>query len=416
MAPGRVPVLGHLPALAARPMRFLERLRPAGGLARVDLGRRPMVFLTAPALVHELLTEHSDRCERGLIYDRARTVFGNGLATSDGAFHRAQRRVVQPAFGRQRVAGYTEVMRRRTSALVESWRPGQVVALDVALDRLTLDIAADALFDRELSPEAADQVRRLIPVIVHGLLWRMLVPARLDGRLPPPAVRRFDTAAARLRAVLDRAIGARRDAPGTDLLGVLLAGMSEEAARDEVVSLLMAGTETLASTLTWMFYEIAGRPEIERRLREEPGGDYARRVVDETLRLHAPLLFTRRLREPVTLAGVRLPEGTELAYSPHALHRDPSVFDRAGEFDPDRWLSAPADSLPRGAFTPFSVGVHRCIGESYARAALATITAAITARWRFHPVPGYRPRIVPAEIPRLRSLPVILRESAPSAH
>src|SRR5437588_6939224 len=128
-APGRLPVLGHLVALARNPFQFLESLRAVGDIVRVDLANWPVYMLTTSKLVREALVTRSGSLARGRIYDRARVLFGNGLATSEGSFHRQRRRLVQPAFHHQRIAGYADAMRRHTAELTASWQPGQQMAI-----------------------------------------------------------------------------------------------------------------------------------------------------------------------------------------------------------------------------------------------------------------------------------------------
>ena len=431
-APGRIPLVGHLWALWREPLAFLQSLSEVGELVRVDLGPMPVYVVTTPGLQQQVLTTHAASFTRGRIYDRARSLFGNGLATSDGGYHLRQRRLVQPAFHRTRIAGYAEVMNDRTRERAGSWHAGQVVAVDRSMHELTLGIAVDALFADGLDPATTGEIHGLVPAIMAGIPVRMATPARLDRWPIVPANRRFDAAAERLRALVDELVAARRhDHRGRgsgDLLSLLLdardadtgEAMTDVQVCDEVISLLLAGTETPGTTLSWAFYELARHPEVEARLHAEvdatvgtgPVGledlarlEYTARVLQEVLRLHPTLLFTRRATRSVALGGVHLPAGTEVAYSPYALHRDPRTYPQPTHFDPDRWL--PGRSAPsHETFSPFGAGRHKCLGEAFGWTEMMIAVAVVAARWRLRVAEGHVVREVPAEVPRPGALPM----------
>lgn len=251
-APGRLPVLGHLPALGCNPFRFLESLRAVGDIVRVDLASWPVYVLTTPQLVYEALVTQSATLERGRVYDRARALFGNGLATSDGPVHRQRRHLIQPAFHHQRIAHYTNVIQRHTRKLMDTWQPGQQIAIDQVMHELTLRIAADALFSVDIDSTNIAEIYDHVPTIMRGIAIRMLTPRYFD-RWPVPANKRFDAASARLRNIVMELIAARRQSnhQRDDLLSILLAAqdaysgdsMSDIEVCDEVISLLIAGTK-----------------------------------------------------------------------------------------------------------------------------------------------------------------------------
>lgn len=429
-APGRMPLLGHTLALARDPLRFLESLRDVGNVVRVDLGNWPVFMLTTPELVREALVVRPSSLARGRIYDRARALFGDGLATSEGVLHRQQRRLVQPAFHRRQIAEYTGKMNRHAEELAASWRPGQRVAVDQAMRELTLRIVVDVLFATDLSRASAAQVQRLVPTIMNGIAIRMITPRRLD-HWPIPPNRRFDAAATQLRGIVDDVVAQHRS-PGSEpdnLLTLLTTArdadgglpMSDTQLRDEATSLLIAGAETPATTLAWTFHELAAHPEVERRLHAEVDAvtenrpisldmlgrmEYTRRVLTEVLRRHSVLLFTRRATEDTELGGIPIPAGTEIAYSPHALHRDPHLYSEPSRFDPDRWLTDAHSSSQ--SFNPFGIGHHRCVGEAFAWSEMVVVVAAIARRWQLRPAKGYVVREVAAEVPRPSALPMVV--------
>jgi cytochrome P450 len=406
VAPGRWPVLGHTPALLRHRFGFTEGLRRHGDLVRVYLGDLPMYFVTTAGLTNEVLVTRSANFEKGAMFDKFRPFVGNGLVNSGGAFHLRQRRLIQPAFHRERIMRHTEMMETAVFELCESWEPGEIREINDDMQALAVSIVGQALFGTELGDSAIEEARRSIPVVIrHGMI-RALSPEPV-GRLLVRGNRRFEQAVTRMRSVVDEVITSWR-AEGRDrgdLLSMLLlardtdgAAMSDEQVYDEVVTLLSAGIETSALALAWMFCEIARHPEVERRVHDEVDHvlagrrrvtfddvaklTYLRQVINETLRMYPIWILMRRTTEPVELGGVRIPRGAEVTVSPHALHFDPRNFPDPHRFDPDRWAPEAVGDIPRGAFVPFGAGNRQCVGYQFALLEMAVTAATIASRWR----------------------------------
>ncbi|MBW5480529.1 cytochrome P450 [Streptomyces bambusae] len=430
--PGAVPLLGHALALWRNPLGFLSSLRRHGDLVRVDLGTMPMYVATTPELVHEVMVRQSGCFEKGRFFDRLRPLAGNGLANSDGELHKRHRRMIQPMFSRERIAGYSEIMSRNADALACSWTAGDVIDLEPAMAGYAVETLAATLFSTDIGLPAVEAVRKNLPVLLTNLLIRAASPKMLD-RLPIPANRRFDKAAANLRAVIDEVVATSRAAGAgdhDDLLSLLLAandpesgtGMSDVQVRDELATILFAGSETTAATLAWTFHELGGRPDVEDSLVDEirrvvgdgpvtaehvPHLQGIRRVIDEVIRLHGVTLLMRRTTEPVSLGGTLLPPGTEVAFSLYALHRDPGLYENADRFDPDRWLPERQATGPgRQAYIPFGAGNRKCIGDLFVWTEATIAIATILRRWRLVPVPGHTPREVASAVAHADRIPM----------
>ncbi|WP_175409289.1 cytochrome P450, partial [Streptomyces sp. TRM64462] len=429
---GALPVLGHALQLGRRPIAFLESLRTVGPVVRVDLGTWPVHVLTDPELVHTVLVGDGRSFGRGRVFERLRPLFGNGIVTTDGDFHRRQRRLIQPAFHRDHIDVYARQMSAQADAMAGSWTAGREISVLEEMRRLALTAVADLTFSGDLAKPAVAEVHRSLPVVLEGMLMRAVMPKALDP-LPIPANRRFDTAAARLRRIIDQVIAEYgTDGPDRrDLLAMLMSSedpetgrtMTARQVRDEVIAIMFAGTETPATTMAWIFHELGRHPEAEKRLHAEvdevvgtgpvrpehlPRLTYTYCVFQEALRLHSPLLFTRHALGPVTLGGVRIREGAELAYSPYALHRDPELYPDPTSFTPERWSgSAPARAPRLHSFIPFGAGPHKCIGDSFAVAEILTTVATVASRWRLVHAPGADVREMPAGIPQPNALPMI---------
>ncbi len=310
-------------------------------------------------------------------------------------------------------------MARTASDLIESWRPGQIVAVDKRMEDLALTVVGRTLFSTELGQDVIAEVQRSMPVLIKYVAVRALSP-KLVERLPIPSNRRFDEAATRFRRVVAEVIGAAR-AEGKDhgdLLSMLLLardedtgeGMSDQQVHDEVVTILTAGAETTAVALAWFFHELGRHPEVERRFHAEidqvlagrmatfddiPKLEYTQRIINEVLRKYPLVILMRRARTDVDLGGVHIRPGTEVALSQYALHHDPRLYPNPTNFDPDRWLTDCAAKLPKGAFIPFGAGLRHCPGYSFAETEIAIVAATVATRWRLVPVAGksVRPKL-----------------------
>lgn len=417
-APGRWPVLGHTPALLRHRFGFTEGLHVHGEVVRVYLGTLPMYFVTTPELTHDVLVTDSANFRKGAMFDRFRPFVGNGLVNSEGGFHLRQRRLVQPAFHRDRIARYTGKMTTAVSRLSESWRPGELREINEDMQALAVTIVGEALFGTEFGRVAIEEARRSLPVVIRHGMVRALSPA-FAGPLMVRGNRRFDRAVRRMREVVGTLIGEWHTTGGGedrgDLLSMLLTArdedgepMTDQQAHDEVVTLLSAGIETSALALAWVFHEIARHPDVEGRVHEEidrvlagrpvtaadvPKLTYVQQVVTETLRVYPIWILMRRTLRPVRLGGVPLPEDTEVTISPHALHHDARWFPDPYRFDPDRWAGDRTRNVPRGAFIPFGAGNRMCVGNAFAMTEMTVTVATIASRWRLVPVPE-RPVLV----------------------
>jgi cytochrome P450 len=410
VAPGRWPFLGHSPALLRHRFAFTDSLREHGEIVKLYLGPLPAYLVTSPRLAHEVLVTAGPKFRKGAMFDKFRPFVGNGLVLSNGDFHLHQRRLMQPAFHRDRLVAYAATMRRAAADLSDSWRPGEVRLIDEDLQGLAVTIVGEALFSTELGKAAIAEARRSIYVIIQQGMIRALSPKFVE-KLPIPGNRRFDEAITRMQAIVLAVIRDWR-AAGVDhgdlLSMLLLAGMTDEQARDEVLTLLTAGIETTALALAWTFHELGRNPDVEARVHAEidevlggrpiTGEDlpelvYLRQVVDEVLR-HYPLwMLMRRTLTDVDLGGTRLPEGSEVIVSPHALHHDPASFADPARFDPDRWSPERVKQQPKGAFIPFGAGTRQCVGNVFAQNEIVITVATVAARWRLVPVPGRPVRV-----------------------
>jgi cytochrome P450 len=338
---------------------------------------------------------------------------GNGLLTSEGEFWLRQRRVLQPAFHRERLVGYAQTMVDRAEAKASTWHDGEERAMHPELMRLTLDIVSRCLFGADLGDDAV-AIGTAIGRSVHAVYQRLnsfwlFVPERM----PTPQTPQIRRSAASLDRIVYRIIDERR-ADGQDrgdVLSMLLAardergaGMPRRQVRDEVMTLFLAGHETTAIALTWTLFLLAQQPAAEARLHAElasvlgdrppsfadvPHLTEAQRIVNESMRLYPPAwIVEREALEDVEIAGVSVRRGTTVMISQWVTQRDPRWFPDPDSFEPDRWLNGQAATLPRYAYFPFGGGPRMCIGYSFATTEAILLLATLAQRFRFELVSG----------------------------
>ncbi|BAJ26207.1 MULTISPECIES: cytochrome P450 [Kitasatospora] len=431
-APGALPLLGHGHRLLSGPVDFLSSLHAHGDLVAVRLGPTTAQVPCHPALLARVLGDDRLFDKGGVFYDRARDVAGNGLVTCPYGDHRRQRRLVQSAFRRSQLAHYAGAAQAEVDAAAADWRPGLVVDAFPLFYGIALRTLARTLYSTAISAELAAGVERSFDTVLNGLFRQMFLPAPVR-RLPLPANLRYRRSLAYLHAATRQLITSYRSERGdrgdrtpgdegaTDLLSALLdavdeegggSGLSDAEVHDQVITLLAAGTETVAATLTWALWRLSLHPAAAEQVRAElagvlPGGrpptpeDLPRlaavdRVLSETLRLHPPgWLFTRLTTAPTELAGRELPPGTTLVFSPAAVSRHPAAYDSPAVFDPDRWRPERVTPAARQAFLPFGTGARKCVGDLFARTECAVALATLLSRWRFTPEPDADLRPVP---------------------
>jgi cytochrome P450 len=401
-------LLGSLPDARRDPLAFVLRVSAEyGDIVHIRLATLRVYLLNHPDDIEQVLVTHQHRFVKGRSLGRARQLFGNGLLTSDGALHSHQRRLVQPAFHRQRLSGYAEAMISLAVEHRDRWQAGDALDIAGAMSRLTLAIAGSTLFGsdaRMLVEEAGETLETATALLEVAILPLALV----TDVLPLPHVRRLRAA----RAKLDRMLGEliayrRRDNPQNgDLLSMLLAargeaggGMSDQQLRDELTTILLAGHETTANALAWTWYLLARHPNVEARLHAEidarlgtrrPTADdlsrltYTRMVFAEAMRLYPPAWLLGRVAvEDHEVRGYVVPAGSIVVVSPWAVHRDEAYFPDGGRFDPDRWLPEHQATRPRFSYFPFGGGSRGCMGEAFAWMEGVLIIAALAQRWRF---------------------------------
>lgn len=401
---------------AGNPIGLFERLRATyGPIAHYRALRSHYVLIDDPELLRQVLVVQAENFVKERTQQRARLLLGNGLITNEGESHRTQRRLAQPAFYRQRIVHYAEEMVRRTERLAEEWEKRGETDVFEDMMRLALGITATTLFSAELDVE---ELGREVNAIMGLYNFLVLLPAAEQlVHYPLPGIVRFRQARARLDATIYRLIAERRasGAKLNDLLGMLLdaryedgSGMSDEQLRDELITILLAGYETIANALTWTWYLLAQAPAAESRMHEElarvlggraptvedlPKLPYLEMVLYESMRMYPPAwIMGRRAKADFELGGYRLPAKTTVLMCQWVSHRNGEYFPEPERFEPERWTAERKASRPKLSYYPFGAGARQCIGESFAWMEAQLVMATLAQRFQLRLAPGQRAR------------------------
>ena len=424
-------LLGNARQFTNDPLGMMAQAAALGRITQLRFLTETAFMLHEPEDIKWVLVDNHRNYLKGRGTQALRPILGEGLLTSEDDLHARQRRLVHPAFHRQRIAAYAAIISRFAGAHIAGWQDGQALDLHDELMHLTMMIVAQCLFDVDVSGDAST-LGEAITRLIEGFDFSRVGPV---GQF----IERFDFARQRQRketlAVLEKLIYAlirQRRAEGVDhgdLLSMLVLGegatpaseaeqqMSDKQARDELLTLFLAGHETTALAVTYTFYLLSHHPEVEAKLLAElnevlgPAGsaearlpgwedlprlEYTRRVFSEAMRIYPPAYATARIaRHDDEIAGCRIPAGSTLIVSPYVTHRDARYWPDPQKFDPDRFLPAAEAQRPKFAYFPFGGGPRRCIGEPFAWMEGQLLVEALAHRFHIEVKQGYTPELQP---------------------
>ena len=416
--------LSPLLGMRRNPLLYMEELhREYGDLIHYRALGREIFILLHPEMTQDMLINRSRNHHQGRVMQRSRKVLGNGLLTSEDSFHLRQRRLIQPAFHRQRVFGYGRAMVDYAERHQQHWRSGAVIDVHQEMMRLTLAIVGKTLFDTDVEGDSRD-IGRALHTFMYLFKFAVLPFSEYLEKLPIPPVLRLKKARAQIDRIIYRFIEERRRSGEDhgDLLSTLLAAEDTEApgggdrmnnhqVRDECVTLILAGHETTANALTWTFFLLAQHPEVAERLKNEldrvlggrapqpedyPNLKYAEMVLSESMRLYPPAWgIARTVIEGYEAFGTRFPKNAIVLTSQWITHRDPRWYPHPLTFDPQRWTPEARSRRPKFCYFPFGAGPRQCIGESFAWMEGVLLLASIARNWKFSLVPETRVELLP---------------------
>lgn len=422
--PRSLPLLGHLPQMALNPVKFFTQLTSRyGDVVPIRMGLSKALFVNRPELINQLVRDrYCVRSEESRI--GIRSFLGDGLLSLEGPTHLRHRRLMAPAFHRQRFLEYGALMCDETYKEIASWKTGETRDVREDMMRLTYSIVSKALFSFDPNAHSSQEAEEVGRALKEVLPW-MLLGAVVAGVAPWMPVIYSPYARAsikRLKQVVREIIARRRREGGDrgDLLSMLLETRDEngEALSDadvcgEALTLLMAGHDTTASTMTWAFYLLAQNPQLQAAVADQvlsvtgdnrtrvttdmlPKMPLVRQVIDETLRMF-PVVWIgdRTPQRPLNLGPYTVPEGLRVMFSMYVTQRDARFYPEPERFDPGRFSPERIDQIPEGAYMPFGAGVHMCIGNHFALMESQVILAGLLQHFAFGSMPNFKLRLDP---------------------
>jgi cytochrome P450 len=421
--PKGAPIMGVMREFNRDQLGFIERAqREYGDVVWMRFLYVPALFLYHPDDIEYVLTTNPKNFIKSMSLrsNFFQRLVGNGLLTSQGEEWKRARRLSSPAFHRERVASYANVMVDYTNRLTAKWQEGESRDIHIDMMRLTLEIVVQCLFSADVSHDV-DSVGATLKELVKPFAAQATLGWILNNRLPTPAHLRFHALAKKIDHVVYRIIAERR-ATGKDegdLLSMLLAArdedgsqMSDRQLRDEVMTLFLAGHETTALTLAWSWYLLGINPEAERKFHAEldevlgdraptaadlPRLKFTEQIAKECMRLYPPAYgLGREAINDFEIGGYRIRAGTQVFMFQWATQRDPRFYEEPQAFRPERWTEDFIERLPKYAYFPFGGGPRACIGASFAMMEIALCLAVIGQKFRLELDPNHSVRIYPA--------------------
>lgn len=410
---------GDLEALARDTLGEFCRRSRLGPIVPLRIGLIRGHLVSDPALVRRvLLDNHANYDKHTPAFDAVRVVLGEGMLTSSGGFWKRQRRIAQPAFHGESVRHFGPIMSRLAAGCAERWgeaaAAGETVDACTDMMKVTLRIVAETLFGDDMAGDA-DEINRVFPTILACLAARVRSPIRPPLWIPTADNRRLRPALDSLNRIVERLIATKRrrlaggkegDTAHRDLLTILMLArddetgesMSDRQLRDEVMTMMIAGHETTANALSWLWVLLDRHPDEQDRLRAEllaaTGGraptvdDVAKlprlkAVISETLRLYPPVwMFDRRALGPDDLGGTPVAKGDLVIFCPYAIHRLPALWRDPEAFRPERFEAGAEEQKNKFAYLPFSAGPRTCLGNSFAMIESQIIVGTLLSRFR----------------------------------
>lgn len=387
-----------------------------GDAVRLPLGPKTLYFFNHPDHAKHVLAENPDNYQKGIGLVHAKRAMGDGLLTSEGELWKEQRRTIRPVLAPRRIQAQAGMIAEEAAAMVARLRERSSdgpVDIRQEMTDLTLGVLGRTLIDADLGEFSS--IGESFEAVQDQAMFEMMSLSAIPHWVPLPGTLRFRRARKDLQRIVDQLVADRtaRGLGGDDIVSRLIESTSKETdralaqtrIRDELVTLLLAGHETTASTLSWTLYLMDKHPEAWERVREEVVrviGDrlptfedlhelrYLSRVLDEAIRLYPPVWILPRIAlGPDTIGGYHVPAGADVLICPYTLHRHPDFWDEPDRFDPDRFLPERSADRPRYAYVPFGAGPRFCIGNSLGLMEAAFVVALVARDLRLKVVPGY---------------------------
>jgi len=402
---------------------LMENCPKYDGIFRVSSPFEKIVIVYHPEYIKYVLQDNNRNYVKSFGYEVLKMLLGNGLLTSEGDFWMQQRRLIQPAFHREKLMSLTKRMTDCVDDLIAELdkKSGKgPVNMQKEMMAFALDIVARSLFSSDVK-SFIDEVGENMDIANESAIDRIRNPFRPPQWMPVPSNIREKRAIAKLDAIVLRIIEQRRQSTEShaDLLGMMMAAqdeqtgerMSDRQLRDEVMTLFLAGHETTALALTWLCYCLYNNPAVEEKLLSEatqilngrtpefsdmPRLDYTRQVIEETMRLYPPAwMVGRKALADDSIGGFLIPKGYSILMPAFYVHRDPQLWNAPEQFLPERFEKEQVKKRDRFAYFPFGGGQRLCVGNSFAMLEMQLAVSMLIQKFHFRLVDGFTPALDP---------------------
>jgi len=421
------PFIGNILEFNRDRLGFLQRMACEGDVCGMRFGPFPVILFNRPEYVHSILVEHAYDFDKGIgIHNTFRPAIGDGIFSSEGEFHRRQRKIMAPSFQPRHIASYADIIGHYGEQIQQTWADGSIIDINRQMTGLTMSVIGKALFDADVFSEA-DELGAAMSVTLEYISHNLSTLLPPPYSWPTPGHRRVHKAAAVLRNRIQRFIDERRASPmeRNDFLSILLEArdedgnpMSDAQLMAECLTLFGAGHETTATALTWTWYLLCQHPDIYEKVQQEVDSvlqgrtptyadlarlPYCLQVFKESMRLYPPAYgFSRRALKDVEIDGYLVPANWIVLVAPYTLHRRAEFFPQPETFDPERFAPEREKLLPRYAYMPFGAGPRICIGMHLAMMEGHLLLATLAQRASFTLLPGQSIKIDPVHNLTLR--------------
>ncbi|WP_379970761.1 cytochrome P450 [Ectobacillus sp. sgz5001026] len=382
------------------PLTFLYDTHTLGDMVAINpRGKNVSYIVHSPEAVKEILTTKEQAFIKGASAKTFSKTLGNGVLTSEGDEHQRQRKLVQPAFHKKKIASYAEVAVKYAKELVDTWQDGERIPIHTDMMNLTLRIITKTMFGVDMKEKSAG-IAEAVNAIIEKTAATLLSPFPIVDKLPTEKNRKGNQAVKELHALADWLMEEAAKQDEDHMLHMLMQSthddgmpLTKQEIRDQVVTFLIAGHETTANALTWTLVLLAKHPQEVEKLKQElssvlggrlptfedvPKLTYSSQIVQETLRLYPPAwIILREAIEDVEIAGVPFSKGSTFLISPYAVHRNPHFFEQSEEFVPERFSKERKEAIPNYAYFPFGAGSRGCIGSQFAMMEAVLILAVV---------------------------------------
>ncbi|MFC5288134.1 cytochrome P450 [Actinokineospora guangxiensis] len=395
-----------------------------GDAVRVAIGPKTLYYFNHPDHAKHILADNGANYRKGIGYVEARRALGDGLLTSDGELWKEQRRTIRPVFQHKRIAGQADTIIEESAKLVTRLKAagsgGQPINVLDSLTEFTLGVLGRTLLDADLT--AFESAGHSFEAVQDQAMFEMETMGLVPKWLPLKGQREFRKARSDLFGIVDRLVQFRKANPvdpPDDVISRLIESTSRESdprvaatrMRDELITLLLAGHETTASTVGWAMWCVSQNPDVAQKLHEEAVavlGDrtpvyedlrnlkYTSMVLEEAMRLYPPVwILTRNAIEADEVGGYHIPAGSDVMVCPYTLHRHPAYWEEPERFNPERFDPDVQHDRPRYAYIPFGAGPRFCVGNHLGMMEAGFVLSMIYRELRMEVVPGHQPKPEP---------------------